>query len=167
MKTILFLLSALLFVLPSFSQTEVKPEPPYNRFPSVPPFKLLLTDSSTIFTKETLSNKKATMIMLFSPDCDHCQHETEQIIKHKNALEKVQIVMATIAPFDKMLAFYNRYDLKRFDNIIMGREINYVLPTFYNIRNFPFLAFYNKKKELISVFEGSMPIEKIVEELKK
>jgi thioredoxin-related protein len=167
MKTILILLSALLFVLPSFAQTEAKPEPPYKRFPSVPPFKLLLTDSSTIFTKEDLSKKKATMIMLFSPDCDHCQHETEQIILHKEAFEKVQIVMATIAPFDKMLSFHNKYDLKRFDNIVMGKEINYVLPTFYNIRNFPFLAFYNKKKELISVFEGSMPIQKIVEELKK
>lgn len=107
------------------------------------------------------------MIMLFSPDCDHCQHETEQIIQHKDELEKVQIVMATVAPFDKMLGFYNKYDLKRFDNIVMGKDVGYLLPSFYNIRNFPFLAFYNKKKELISVFEGSMPIQKIVEELKK
>lgn len=107
------------------------------------------------------------MIMLFSPDCDHCQYETEQIIRHKEAFEKIQIVMATTAPFDKMLGFYQKYDLKSFDFITMGKDVNYLLPSFYDIRNFPFLAFYNKKKELISVFEGSMPIEKIVEELGK
>ena len=105
--------------------------------------------------------------MLFSPDCDHCQQETEQIIRHKDAFQKVQIIMATTFPFGKMLEFYKKYNLSRFDNIVMGKEINFMLPTFYNIRNFPFLAFYNKKKELISVFEGSLPIEKVIEELKK
>jgi thioredoxin-related protein len=49
----------------------------------------------------------------------------------------------------------------------MGRDAHFMLPVFYNIRSFPFLAFYNKKQELISVFEGSMPIEKVLEELKK
>jgi hypothetical protein len=128
---------------------------------------LLLTDSSRYFTKDDLAKKKAVMIMLFSPDCEHCQHKTEEIIKHIDAFEKVQILMSTTLPFDKMVEFYNKYDLKRFDNIIMGKDINYLLPTFYDIRNLPFLAFYNKKKELISVFEGALAIEKIIEETKK
>ena len=107
------------------------------------------------------------MIVLFSPDCEHCQHETEEIIKHIDAFEKVQIIMCTMLPYDKMAAFYTKYDLKRFDNIIMGKDMNYMLPAFYNVRNLPFLAFYNKKKELISVFEGSLPIEKVIEEIRK
>ena len=105
--------------------------------------------------------------MLFSPDCEHCQHKTEEIIQHIDAFEKVQIIMSTTLPFDKMLEFYKKYDLKRFDNIIMGKDISYLLPTFYTIRNLPFLAFYNKKKELISVFEGALSIEKIIEETRK
>lgn len=105
--------------------------------------------------------------MLFSPDCDHCQHKTEEIISHIDAFEKVQIIMSTNLPFDKMLDFYNKYDLKRFDNIVVGRDVNFMLPVFYDIHNLPFLAFYNKKKELISVFEGAMPLEKMLEELKK
>jgi hypothetical protein len=35
------------------------------------------------------------------------------------------------------------------------------------IHNLPFHAFYNKKKELISAFEGSMSVEKILVELEK
>lgn len=161
----MLLLSA--FYYAGFTQNDSLPEAPYKRFPTPPPFKLLLTDSATYFTKDGLAKKKAVMIMLFSPDCEHCQHKTEEIIQHIDAFEKVQIVMSTTFPFDKMVGFYNKYDLKRFDNIIMGKDINYLLPTFYNIRNLPFLAFYNKKKELISVFEGALPIEKIIEETRK
>ena len=157
----------LAFYLAGVAQNDSLPEAPYKRFPTPPPFKLLLTDSSNYFTKDELARKKAVMIVLFSPDCEHCQHETEEIIKHINAFEKVQIIMSTTLPFDKMTAFNTKYDLKRFDNIIIGKDINYLLPTFYNIRNLPFLAFYNKKKELISVFEGALPIEKIIEEIRK
>ena len=167
MIRIIFLGLLLSLNFTGYTQPEPTVEAPYKRFPTVPPLKLLLTDSSTVFTKEDVAKKKAVMIMLFSPDCDHCQHKTEEIIRHIDAFAKVQIIMSTTLPFDKMLDFYVKYDLKRFDNILVGKDINYLLPPFYDIRNFPFLAFYNKKKELISVFEGAMPIEKIIEELKK
>jgi hypothetical protein len=75
--------------------------------------------------------------------------------------------MSTTLPFDKMLAFYEHYDLKRFDNIRVGRDQAYMLPVFFDIHNLPFLAFYNKKKELISVFSGALPVNKVLEELKK
>lgn len=149
-----------------FAQAGSVPQVPYKRFPAVPPFKLLLTDSSTYFSKENLATKKAILIMLFSPDCDHCKHETEEIIKNIDAFKKVQIVMSTTLSFDKMIDYYNHYDLKRFNNIIVGKDTGYFLPVFYDIRNLPFLAFYNKKKELISVFEGALPIDKVIEELK-
>ena len=75
--------------------------------------------------------------------------------------------MSTTLPFDEMLDYYNHYNLERFDNIIMGKDVSYLLPVFYDIHNLPFLAFYNKKKELISVFSGALPIDKAIEELKK
>ncbi len=107
------------------------------------------------------------MIMLFSPDCDHCQHETEEIIKHMDEFKKIQIVMATTLPFDKMKEFYAKYNLKRFENITMGRDTKFVLPVFYDIRNLPFLAFYDKKGALIDSFEGSLPVEKVLEKFKE
>src|SRR5687768_10747028 len=167
MKRFVFLVLALTACFLSIAQTDSAQSAPYKRFPNVPPFKLLLTDSSTYFTKDELAKKKATLLMLFSPDCEHCKHETEEIIKNIDALKKVQIVMSTTLPFDKMLDYYKKYDLKRFDNIIVGKDVSYFLPVFYNIHNLPFLAFYNKKKELISVFSGALPIDKVIEELGK
>lgn len=164
------LLVVILCLFASFSgmaQQDSSTIPPYKKFPNVPPIKLLLTDSVTVLTKEDLSKKKPTMIMLFSPDCDHCKHETEELIKHIADFNDVQIIMATPLPFDKMKEYYNNYGLSKYKNIKMGRDAHFMLPVFYNIRSFPFLAFYNKKQELISVFEGSLPMEKVLEELKK
>ena len=140
---------------------------PYLRFPFFPPVKLLLPDSASYFSKNDLPKKSAVMLMLFNPQCEHCQHETEAITKNIDKFKDIQIVMTTFMPFDSMMAFREKYKLAQFDNIIIAQDSHYFLPTYFMISNLPFLAFYNKKKELISVFEGSLSIEKVLQELKK
>jgi thiol-disulfide isomerase/thioredoxin len=153
----------LLFITMSgIAQTDSLSLAPYKRFPEVPPFTLLLHDS-TLFTKEDLPGKKASFFILFSPDCDHCKHETEEIIRHIDQFKKIEIVMATPLPLEKVKEFYKHYDLARFKNIKVGRDINFMLPVFYGARSLPFLAFYNNKGKLIDVFEGSLPVEKVLE----
>jgi peroxiredoxin len=137
-------------------------QPPFKRFPSFPPVKLLRTDSTTYFTKEDLPKKSAVLLMLFNPQCDHCQHETEDIVANIDKFKGIQIVMTTTMHFDSLTAFVKRYGLEKYDNIISGQDKNFMLPVFYEIHNLPFLAFYNRKKKLIRVFEGSMPIPQIL-----
>ena len=166
MKNVIWLIAAFFVSLSGICQTDPV-QAPYKRFPSVPPLKLLLADSTSFFTKDDLQKKRPVMVMLFSPDCEHCQHEMEQIIKNIYAFEKTQVILSTTRDFDNMVEFIKRYQLDRFENIIVGKDVGYMLPVFYNIRNLPFLAFYNRQKELISVFEGTMPVEKMIAELKK
>jgi thiol-disulfide isomerase/thioredoxin len=163
----LFLFAAVLCCqLNAISQTD-SAAAPYTRFPNLPPFKILLTDSTTYFTKDMLEKKKPILFMLFSPDCEHCKHETEDIIANIELLRKVQVLMVTTMPFDKMSAFYTQYDLKRFPNIIVGRDVGYFFPVFYDVRTLPFMAFYNKKQSLISVYRGAMPIDRVLDEIQK
>ncbi|MGZ8510661.1 MAG: hypothetical protein ACXWWA_09810, partial [Chitinophagaceae bacterium] len=46
----------------SRAQTDSLELAPYKRFPTVPPIKLLLTDSSSHFTKADLPKKKAVLL---------------------------------------------------------------------------------------------------------
>ena len=98
-----------MFAVSARSQNDSVPPPPYLRFPTVPPFKLLEVDSSSYFAKKDLKKNEPVLIMLFNPDCDHCKHETEEIIKNIDHLKNVQIVMATMMPFDMMKSFYEKY----------------------------------------------------------
>ncbi len=136
--------------------------PPYKRFPVVPPFKLLKSDSVSLFTKADLKKNKPVLVIVFSPECDHCQHEMEEIIKRINDFKKIQIVMTTTWPLHMMNDFYKKNDLQRFTNITVGKDISNMLPSFYSIRNMPYLAFYDKKGDLIDTFEGSLPVEKVL-----
>lgn len=162
MQKIIFSFISLLIAPIAFSQADSAIAPPYKRFPDIPPFRLLTPDSSSVFTKTDLKKNRPVLIILFSPECEHCRRETEDIVKHIDDFEKIQIVMATTMPFDKMKQFYTDYQLARHKNITVGRDIQYLLPVYYDIRNLPFLAFYDRKGKLIEAFEGSLPVEKML-----
>lgn len=166
MKMIYILIVATFFAVPVFSQGDTS-VPPYQRFPTLPPMKLLLTDSTTYFTKDDFKNKTASMIVLFNPDCDHCQKETEELTQHIDRFKNIQIVMASFAPLEKIKEFSSTYDLEKYKNITVGQDYQFFLSTFYMIKNLPFHAFYNKKKELISVFEGTISTTRMLSELEK
>ena len=141
-------------------------QPPFKKFPDFPPVKLMLPGKIT-FTKNGLPKKKPVMLIIFSPMCEHCRQETEELIQHIDLFRKSTIVMATMMPYDSMMSFREKYKLGEFENIIVGQDMQYFLPSFYRITNMPFLAFYDKKGKLISSFEGSLPIVKAAEELQK
>ena len=157
----------LLLIMAMVGHSQYDSAAPYKKFPFFPPVKLLLVDSTSSILKNDLPKKKPVMLMVFSPACEHCQHETEAIVKNIDKFEKTIIVMATMMPYDSMMTFRARYGLAQYKNIMMGQDVQFFLPTFYSIENLPFLAFYDKKGKLISVFAGSMPIEKVLTELEK
>jgi thiol-disulfide isomerase/thioredoxin len=163
MKKCLLLFGWLLSFSFAFSQTDSVQIPPYKRFPTLPPFQILLSDSASMFTKAQLPAGKPVLFVLFSPECSHCQHETEELIAHRDELKDVEIVMITMHPLWMMKDFISTYGLAQYPNFIVGKDIYFIMPSFYNIHNLPYLAMYNKKGDLIMGFEGSMDINKLIE----
>jgi thioredoxin-related protein len=165
MKTRLILLIFSIISISAFTQTQ--PDPPYKRFPTIPPLKLLLTDSTTVFTDKDLKKNKPLFFILFSPDCEHCQKETEELISKIDSFKNIQIVMATFMTVDKIKPFYENYKLDRFPNITVGYDMQHMLTTYYRISFTPFLAFYDKKGNLIDGFQGALPLTKVLEYFKE
>lgn len=163
MKKILPVLLPVMFFCIASNAQQKTIDPPYKRFPEYPPVKLLLADSVHYFTKDDLPKKKPIWLMMFSPNCSHCQHETEEMVKNMDDLDDIQIVMSTSMPLDSMRAFSNRYQLNKFKNVVVGQDTHYLLFDYFQNRNLPFHAFYDKKKQLIRVFEGGATINAIKE----
>lgn len=158
-----FLISILILCVFESGAQSSSVELPYQRFPTLPPIQLLLSDSTTKFTKNDIPKKKPVLVMLFSPDCNHCQHTAEELLQYKNELKDIQVIMATMFGISEMNAFAKKYQLNGLNNVVIGKDIYYLLPPFYDVKNLPFMAFYNKKGDLISVYEGGMAIEKVIE----
>jgi hypothetical protein len=165
MKRLLIALGHLFFVTVAFAQTDTI-KPPYEKFPSYPPVKLLLPDSVSLYSRADLPKKMPVMVMVFNPQCEHCQQATEAMVAQIDKFKEIQIVMATTAPFGDMLAFRKKYRLDQFKNIVVSQDPNFFLNSFYMLETLPFYAFYNKNKELISAGESSMTVEKILAKFK-
>jgi hypothetical protein len=135
--------------------------PVYERFPTIPPFSIMRLPDSSKFTKADLKKKKATIIMIFSPDCEHCQRATEDLLAHAALFKNVQIVMATPLEYQFITPFYEHYKLAQQHNITVGRDATYMLGTFYQIHNFPSIYLYDKKGNYKEHFIGDVSFEKI------
>ena len=135
---------------------------PFRKSTGIPPFDLLKTDSSSHLTKENINGKHKTLIMFFSPECTHCQHQTEDMLAAIDSLKDIQIVMATYQPFEEMVAFNQKYNIEKYSNIKLGRDTKYFLPPYYRMKSLPFLALYDKKGNYITSFEGNQPVAKLV-----
>lgn len=164
---LIFTLVTFFICFAASAQTKDSLPPPYKRFPTPPPFSLLLSDSTTKFTKAQLQKKKPLLLMLFSPDCSHCQHTAEELLQHKNELKGIQVVMATLHPLWQMNAFVEKYHLRSLPGVTVGKDVQYLLPAFYSVKNLPYMAFYDKKGNLISTFEGGLPVKKALALLKQ
>lgn len=160
MKVILFILF-LTFCIPAFSQPDTT-TPLYKRFPSLPPVQLLLTDSVTKFTTEDIPKKMPVLVVLFSPDCEHCQHEAQEMVAAKESFKDIFVLMVSVAPLHQVKTFAINYGLGALPNLVIAKDPSYFLLTYYGIRNFPFMALYNKKGKLIDVLAGSQPIDKVI-----
>lgn len=71
--------------------------------------------------------------------------------------------MATYQPFEEMVGFYQKYQLAKYSNIKLGRDVHFFLPPYFKMKNLPYLALYDKKGNLLTTFEGNQPMDKILE----
>jgi thioredoxin-related protein len=135
--------------------------------PTVPAFHILKVDSFTYFTNSDLKKSHETIIMYFSPECDHCKHQTKDIIEEIDKLKNIEIVMATYFPFSEMKEFYTNFHIADHPNIKLGRDEKYSIPPHYQIKSLPFLALYDKKGNLVTTFEGNQKISTLLDAFKK
>jgi thioredoxin-related protein len=140
----------------------VDSQPDYLKNPTIPAFNLLKLDSSTYLTREDIKKHHLTMIMFFSPTCDHCKHQTRDILESMDRFKDIEIVMATYQPFGEMRDFYKSFKIGDHPNIKMGRDEKFALPVYYKIKNLPFLALYDKKGNLITTFEGNQKVDTLL-----
>jgi thiol-disulfide isomerase/thioredoxin len=162
MKHWLLILIAAISLNNGFSQTE---NPPYKQNKNLPSFKIQ-TVNKGMFTSDKLKKNSPVIIMFFSPGCDHCIHQFEDMRKRMNDLKNYQIVMATWQPIEELAEFNKKYRISQYTNITTGRDVDYFFPPFFEIGNFPYLAFYNKSGKLISTHEGNMSIDNILQRFK-
>lgn len=134
---------------------------PYQKTSYMPKFTIQTPDSLW-FGKIHLKDNKPTLILYFSPDCGHCQMETEELLSKMGELKKLQIVMITSKPFEDMVNFNNYYKLNRFPAIKIGSDYSKMVTQFYDVQTTPFSALYDNKGSLMKVYKKGIDMEELI-----
>ncbi|GAA4304415.1 peroxiredoxin family protein [Compostibacter hankyongensis] len=144
------------------AQTSSGSHPPvYLRFPEIPPFSMTQPDGS-VFTNQDVQKRTPTAIILFSVDCEHCMHETEDIVKNIQKFKGTQIIMITPFRYNEMTAFYRGYGIQKYPLIHMGSDSTRRLNFFYDMRNYPGIYIYNRHNKIVFHHEGTAPVDTLL-----
>lgn len=127
---------------------------PYLKTRSVPDFTLLTIDSVE-FNQSILDEHKSTIIMLFNPECEHCQDQLELLLSVPQVVQSAQIILSSIETQEKNRIFYNKNHLEKYPFVHLGKDYKYIFGRYYRPNTIPVLAFYNAKKQLIFFNQGN------------
>jgi len=151
-----------LVLTPALLSAQTDSLPPYLQQRRLPHFTLQLTDGSSILRRDDLDSSRPVLIMLFSPNCDHCHRQTTEITRRMADLGDLQIVLCTYEALDMIKSFQETFRLKEFPAIRVGRDAGFFFVPFFAARNVPLLALYDRRQQLLEVFRGTVPVDKIL-----
>jgi thiol-disulfide isomerase/thioredoxin len=133
-----------------------------KRKPEIPVFNLLLKDSVTIFNTGNIPEGKPSVLLFFSPDCEHCQQETIDLLANMDSLKNVNFYFVTVDPMDRMRRFDTFYKLYRYPNITLGRDYTVSFPGHFKNVAPPYSVIYNPDKTMRVIFEGETPVSRFI-----
>ena len=158
---IVFTISALF----AMAQKDASPNS-LSKFEAIPTFTVYTVPDSIAFTNKDLLKNKPLIIMFFSPDCEHCQKETKELLAYKEELKNIQILMVSPSSYSMIKQFYQEYDLSTMPNIKLGNDLNYALGSIYQLRTFPSMFIYDQSGKLAKAFVGNIGVPAILDAVK-
>jgi thiol-disulfide isomerase/thioredoxin len=109
--------------------------------------------------------KGKTVLVMFQPDCDHCQREARQIQQNLDAFDDYAVYFVSDADLPQLETFAKEYNLAGEPNVHFAQaSINDILRSLGPIEA-PSLFVYSEEGRLVKSFIGETPIEEILKVL--
>lgn len=123
---------------------------------TLPSFNIQGLDSISILKSDSGLYSGPTVLLFFSPDCIHCQKETEDILSNINEFRNTKFLFISIDPLERLRVFNSHYKLFNYSNIIIGRDYGFYLPSHFKNITPPFLLVYDRQKKARAYLQGEV-----------
>jgi thiol-disulfide isomerase/thioredoxin len=163
LKNYTFLLVLSLFTTGLFAQNQ---NDYVNKFVSLPNISVHTLPDSAIFSSKNLPKNTPFLLMFFSPDCDHCHQQTNELLAYKKELKGVKILLLSVAPYEEIKKFYKDFGLASMPNVKVGQDKNFKLGLTYKVTTYPSIFLYDRRAILAKAFVGNIGVPAILDALK-
>ena len=169
MKYIFFLL--LFFVVAKLAFAQEYEQPLFeadslNEADTLPNFTFYTVKDSIAFTPNMLRQGLPVLFISFNTDCDHCQHEVEDIKKYIDEFKNVQIVMVSRQSKKEVYSFYRAKRINEYP-IIMLIDSGNQLHKLFDFNYIPMLRQYDAKWKRIAAYNQQAPVIRLIENFKR
>ena len=138
---------------------------PYMKYPELPAFNIWLMDSFTIFNTFNIPKGRPTLLILFDPECTHCQELTRELMHGIDSISNIDMYWFTLNKSMTVIRKFcadNHFELH--PNIkAVGRDYEFYSLDFFAINSLPDLALYDENKKIIHLFEGRATVKDLYE----
>ncbi len=136
--------------------------PPYQKDSlHIPAFTVLKVDS-TYTNDKAIPKDKPVVIIYFSPECGHCQITADEFSKKMKEMKDIYFVWVSYYPLPEVKEFARKFNLQQFTNIIIARDENYAIPSYYRVKFTPFMALYNKEHHLVKTWDQGTDADTLI-----
>lgn len=162
---IFILLILLIIITPVIKAQTDSLNAPYLKYQHLPDFVISTCPDSTLYTNRNLKKNLKTVFIIFSPDCEYCQHETRDLLKNISRFKKTQILMVSFMPQKMINAFYKKYKISSFPIIVMGKDSRYFFLKFFRLRFAPSTFVYDENSNFKKAFHHIVDMDTLLKEL--
>lgn len=143
-----------------FAQENIDPNAPFLKDKNIPKFTLNLTTGKS-FSNTQIPKTKFTCIIIFSPDCSHCQDEATELTKNADKFKSVFFIWNSYKEMTEIKAFATKYGLDKQANVVVGKDPEFSIPVFFRPRMTPFVALY-ANGQLLKVYEQGVKVPELL-----
>jgi len=152
MKKTLKLLT-IIFLAGCFSK---EPEKTGHEGKLIESFNLLLIDSTTKLNTRNISTGKPFVILYYSPRCPYSKAQIAEITDNIDELKDFRFYLITPFPFREMKSISDEFQINKYQNITMCWDSIDFFGNHFDVKAFPYTAFYDKNKLLKKVYIGKI-----------
>lgn len=140
---------------------EKEPQAPIASQNDLPQMTVMTSHQSPVNLRNV---KGKTMLILFQPECDHCQREAEEIRKHLEEFSEYELYFISADQMPAIEEFGKTYDLLGHSNVkFAATTVESVLGNFGPI-SAPSIYIYHDQR-LVKKFNGETGIDLILQAL--
>jgi hypothetical protein len=127
----------------------------------LPNFYLQRTDGGYLIPGH-LKKGKPIMVMIFSPECEHCGHVTDSLKQMRTLFKNTQIVMVAEERNKHLMKGFVEHEALKNDPLFknIGVDNNLIIALYTN-EILPQLIFYDAHHKLVKIFDGQYKLEEV------